>query len=723
MSLSFQASVILVLLFTTAAIALSVYIYRHTVPVVSRTQRSVLIALRSLAFALTLLLLFEPLLTLTSSDKEPPVVAVLVDHSLSMSHTDQTGRRDSVVQSLLASSSFASLASNSSLQLLKFSYAASLLSRDSLRMEGGSTNISSALQTAVKKTPASLRSIVLITDGNYNAGANPLYDAERSRIPIFTVGVGDTAEQNDLSVSKLITNSIGYIGVTIPVDAVIRSSGLPATTVAVSLWEEGKKIEEKNVSLVPSASGVSETPVQFSYTPASEGTKKLIVRVPLIENESTGKNNSRSALVKILKSKMNVVIIAGAPGPDVSAVMQSLNSDKNISPVLFTQLPNGELKTASATLSLNQSLSTADCAVLIELPTAQSTANTMQAVASSVRSRQIPILFIAGRQIDLQKLKEWEPLLPFTIANNRADEQTVLAHPMPQHTYHALVQTDAVRFPSFAWDKLPPIYASFQSFAAKPESQTLLGIKIQGVTLQNPLLAIRSAANTKSLAVLGYGIHRWKLLAGAGDETRGVFDGWFSALVRWLATRDQDSRLKVTPSKELYSQGEPVEFTGEVYNENFRPIENADLQLTIRTVEGEQTAATSLRSIGSGRYEGNTTGLREGEYVYRAVSLINGDTLATTSGRFSVGEQSMEFAETTLNKALLQQIASKSGGTYADASRFDSLVQRILSRPDMKPQERIRTSEFELWNLPAFLSVIVLLFGTEWFLRKRWGML
>lgn len=723
MSLSFQVSVILVLLFAAAAIALSLYIYRHTVPVVSRTQRSVLIVLRSLAFTFTLVMLFEPLLTLTSSNIERPIVAVLVDNSLSISHTDKTGRRDSVVQALLSSGSFASLESNASLHLLKFSYAVSPLSLDSLRMEGGSTNISSAIQSTVKEAPAALRSIVLITDGNYNAGANPLYDAERSRIPVFTVGVGDTAEQNDLSVSKLITNSIGYIDASIPVDAVIKSSGIPSTTVAVSLWEEGKKIEEKKVTLFSSESGVSETPVQFSYTPASEGTKKLVVRVPLLENESTGKNNSRSALVKILKSKMNVVVIAGTPGPDVSAVMQSLNSDKNISPALFTQLPNGELKTSSAVPSLNQSLATADCAVMIGFPTAQSTSNAMQAVASAVHTRRLPLLFIAGRMLDLQKLKEWNPLLSFTVANNRVDEQTVLAHLMPQHTHHALVQVDAVRFPSFAWDKLPPVYASFQSFAAKPESQTLLGIKIQGVTLQNPLLVIRSAANTKSLAFLGYGIHRWKLLAGASDETRGVFDGWFSALVRWLATRDQDSRLKAEPSKELYSQGEPVEFTGEVYNENFQPIENADLQLSVRTLGGEQVATATLQSVGSGRYEGRTAGMNEGEYIFRAASLINGDTLATTSGRFSVGEQSVEFAETKLNKPLLQQIASKSGASYVDASRFDSLVQQILSRPDMTPQEKIRTSEFELWNLPALLSVIILLFGAEWFLRKRWGMM
>jgi hypothetical protein len=41
----------------------------------------------------------------------------------------------------------------------------------------------------------------------------------------------------------------------------------------------------------------------------------------------------------------------------------------------------------------------------------------------------------------------------------------------------------------------------------------------------------------------------------------------------------------------------------------------------------------------------------------------------------------------------------------------------------MKSEEQSTTSEFELWNLPALLSVVVALFGVEWFIRKRSGML
>jgi hypothetical protein len=76
-----------------------------------------------------------------------------------------------------------------------------------------------------------------------------------------------------------------------------------------------------------------------------------------------------------------------------------------------------------------------------------------------------------------------------------------------------------------------------------------------------------------------------------------------------------------------------------------------------------------------------------------------------------------------MNKALLQQIAAASGGEYADGGEFDRLIHDLAARPFMKPEEQFTTSEFEVWNLPLLLSVIVALFGIEWFIRKQSGML
>ena len=79
--------------------------------------------------------------------------------------------------------------------------------------------------------------------------------------------------------------------------------------------------------------------------------------------------------------------------------------------------------------------------------------------------------------------------------------------------------------------------------------------------------------------------------------------------------------------------------------------------------------------------------------------------------------------DTIMNKSLMKQIASASGGEYADVDRFPMLAEKILSRKEMQIRSHTRTQEFELWNLPTFLTAIVLLLGVEWLLRKQNGML
>ncbi len=716
MNLSFQTPVYLVLLFVVVSFAVSYYLYQHTVPQVTRTKRLILTALRGTALTFVLLAICEPIVQIISSKIQKPVIAVLADNSLSMSQTDALGNKEQILSSLVKSDALKEFSASADVKLFSFSHSVSPLERESLKVNGGTTNISSALQTSLKNID-NLQGIILLSDGNYTEGSNPLYDAEKSRIPIFTVGIGDTNEQKDISVSKLIANSIGYVDAAIPVDATIKVSGIPAQSVSVSLLEDGKKISEQKIS-VSSQNGTTEIPVQFSYTPTSDGVKKLSAVVSSVSAELTAKNNSRSALVKVLKNKLNIVVVAGALSADVSAVMQTLNQDKNINAPLFYQIPNGEFKSEKENISLQLSLAAADCIVLIGFPTAQTSSNSMNSLSQSIRMRSLPLLFIASRILDLQKVRTMESMFPFTVSSARIDEQSILPNVFPKTKLHQLLQNE-----SSSWEKLPPVFYSLQTFLSKPESQNLVGVKIQNVPLNDPLFVTRNIANTKSAAILGYGIYRWKLLASSTSETKNFFDTWFSSLVRWLATREEDKFIHVDPSKEFYSQGEQIEFSAQVYGQSYQPVDNADVHLSIRSKQNSQRYETIFSSLGSGRYEGSIENLPEGEFNYTAVALNNGDTLGTSGGRISVGEQSVEFAETKMNKTLMKQMANLSGGEYCDANSFGSLLQNILHRSGMKPQELKQSKEFELWNLPSFLTIIVILFGIEWLMRKQSGML
>ncbi|MGA7160025.1 MAG: vWA domain-containing protein [Bacteroidota bacterium] len=720
MSLSFQIPWHVFLIAAASGVAASFYTYRNTVPPVPPFKRYLLSTLRGLALTLMIFVLCEPLFTLTRRSTLQPAVAVLVDNSLSMSITDGAGNREQLLRSMISGQTLNRLSSAAHVELYTFSPSLHGIDKDSLRVDGMTTDIASALRSLKNKSLPQLKAILLLSDGNYNAGENPLDEAGKIAIPIFCAGIGDSLEQKDIVVEKLLTNSITYIQSTVPIDATIKVSGFENRKLPVNLLEDGKQIDQRFVTLPPSASSsTAEYSIHFTFTPTATGVKKYTVSVPAERGEVTKKNNAKSVYVKILKNKMRVAVIAGAPSADVSAIMQSLHADPNIESSLAVQQPSGQF--ANQPLSQFAGLASAECIVLIGFPTETTSPFATQLISKAVTARRLPLLFIISRTLDIHRFGELASILPFTTSTDRIDEQLVFPNIPAQQQYDVLVQS--TENSSFDWNKLPPIFSSLATFKAKPEALVLVTTKVQGVAIDNPLIVARSIMQMKSIAVLGYGIWRWKLLAGASPETENFFDPWISNAVRWLVTRDDNKQLRIEPSKEIFSQGEAVDFLGEAYNANYEPLDDADIHVEATALSSQQHFETILRPIENGQYEGQIEALPEGEYSFTATAKADGTDLGKSGGRFSVGEQSIEFSDTKLNKALLEQLAAVSGGEYADGTQFDKLIHDLVSRPSMKPGEETTASEFELWNLPSLLSVIVALLGFEWFLRKRSGML
>ncbi len=99
--LSFSLRLIFFFLAAAGSIAFSFFVYRITVPSISSSLRYGLVALRSSALFLLFLFFGEPVLSLIVRSVYPPVVAVLVDNSGSMTIKDRSGRRQETLHSIL----------------------------------------------------------------------------------------------------------------------------------------------------------------------------------------------------------------------------------------------------------------------------------------------------------------------------------------------------------------------------------------------------------------------------------------------------------------------------------------------------------------------------------------------------------------------------------------------------------------------------------------------
>ncbi|MBF8295004.1 MAG: hypothetical protein HW389_1549 [Bacteroidetes bacterium] len=706
--------VALLLLAAGGAGALAVLAYRFTIPPVSRTLRVTFMLLRGLGLFLLFLLLGEPLLSLVYHRFEKPVLAVLIDQSRSMTIQDKTGDRRAIMLKALDSPELQTVEANSDVLFGVFDTKLHLLqsfAKDSISFRGEGTDIGGALKQLKDLTSGrNIQGVLLISDGNATTGPSPLFEAEEAGLPVFAVGIGDTNEPHDVLVQKVLANTITYVGNKVPVNATLKSSGLNNERVEVTLLEGGKMLDRKTVLLEP---GMRQYDVPLSFIPDLDGTKKITVEVSQLPGEVSYQNNRSSFYVKVLKSKMPVVMIAGGPSADVAAVRRALRDDPNIEVRSFIDRGNGQFYEGLLT---DQELRTAECIVLVGYPGTGSSAATVQAIANAVGSRK-GLLFVLSRTTDFRKLQALQAHLPFTVPALAGEETQVFFAVSDLQRNNPILRVSSSLE---VWGKLPPSFTLGESFHAKPEGITLASARIQSSTTGDPLLLSRDVNRSKSLAILCYGLWRWKSYSEGIPGAERILETFFSNSVRWLVTREDEKPVQVRPTKEIFGGSEAVEFTGQVYDENYRPME-AEISLSVS--QKGQTSQLTLTSLGNGRFEGAFDPLPEGDYTYVAKALAGGRQISEEHGSFSVGGLNVEFQETRANRLLLQQLATRTGGRYYDHHDLRGFPEDIAALPNFRPRDIRIAQQFELWNKTWMLGALVALFALEWFLRKKNGML
>ncbi len=707
-----------VVLIAAAAMAavLALIAYRTTVPPVSRTRRSVLASLRGLGLFLLFLLIGEPLATLIHRSDEPPAVLFLLDNSQSMAIRDRSGDRRQELRRVLESDAVRTLASAGAV-VVRFDRTVrpmTTVSPDSLTLQGSLTDIAGAIRAVHPLVETrNIRAVVLVSDGVVTEGATPVYDAEASGLPFFTVGIGDSLEQKDLIVRSVLTNEITYAGNRVPVQVTLHSAGYAGDRVEVRLRAGDATVDHATVTL---DAGSRDYRVPLSFVAQGEGKQKLSVEVSDLPGELTTANNRAVTFIRILKSRMNVALLTGPPSEDVAFIRRSLTADPNVALQVVTLARGGVFPGETLTPAM---LDTMDCLVLAGLPIAETPAATI-ALVRQAAERGLPLLFLASRTIDPQKMQLLAPVLPVTLEQPLTNELPVFVS-VPDRQRESAIMRVADDGGSDVWETLPPVFRWQAGYRAKVESDVLAFVRFQRTTLRDPLIVSRSVNRQKSLAVTAYGLWRWDMLADTPPSATPVLDAFIANSVRWLTTREEDRRVRVQPVREQVTSADPVEFTGQVYDESYRPVDDAQVTVTLRA--GGRTIPVALTSAGDGRYAGSSDPLPEGDYTFTATASVGSRTVGEDRGAFSVGGVNAEFLETRMDRGLLEQLAAHTGGRYYDPGSLGNLPRDIRALPSFTARERARTSELALWSSPWMLLIVVLLFASEWLLRKLWGMI
>ncbi len=704
LSFSFNSIFFFVALILLAAY--SIYVYRFTLPPVSKIKRFILTLIRSLALILLLFIFFEPVLTLTKKNILTPLNLFFFDNSKSITINDGTNRIGKI-KSLIEQTNSASL--NGDKRIYSFGYDVKQVSTDSLATFDFSETATdfAKIFSNVNQTENNIASITIISDGVITEGSTPIYSAEKLGIPVFTVGIGDSTQKNDVEIKNVINNEFIYAETPTTILATILNKGFAGKSSQISLYEDTQLIEQKSLTL--DASGVNS--ITFDYTPKHSGEKKLTLRIANQNGESTFLNNQKVFYINVLSNKINVLLLAGNPSADLTFIKNSLSADENLKVNTLTQISAGNFLEQNP----QQKLDSADIIYLIEFPTNLTSEDFLTRLKNKLEIRNTPFFLLLSGDVDLNKLNRISSLLPFSVQTINKNYLQVQPDIQLSEISNPILKNNLIN----DWNNLPPISQPLISLTIKPESKILSKVRINNQPRNNPLIVTRSFGSKRSLAVIGKDIWKWKLQTASKNLT--LFDNFIVSSTRWLNAPDDQKKVRIKTSKKIYSTGETVQFSAQVYDESFNPVNDAEVKIHINNKDQKQSLL--LSSVGGGLYEGNFTPEINGDYFFNGSASLNGKYLGDDKGSFNIGDVDIEMIETRMNYEFLNLLSNQTNGKYFSSEKYKDLLNLLDNRNKSSSKEKFITSEIRLWSDEWLLIIVILLFAAEWFIRKRAGML
>ena len=265
--------------------------------------------------------------------------------------------------------------------------------------------------------------------------------------------------------------------------------------------------------------------------------------------------------------------------------------------------------------------------------------------------------------------------------------------------------------------------------AAMPGFQTLsrVGrIKPGAVTLAEvgdaagnalPALVAQSFGKGHVAALLIGDLWRWGMRRDNAEES-DLERSWRQT-ARWLVS-DVPSRVEVAVRPKPDSATPAVELAVRVWDEEYRPLDNARVTLKI-TLPGGEALTLDAEPDGreAGSYAATYVPRQPGAHrVLATATAADGSTVGQREAGWAAQPAADEFARLMPDRDYLKAIASKTGGEMVDGDRLDAFVAGLSARgaPITEPW----TSP--LWHDPLYFLVSIVCLVAEWGLRRVNGL-
>ena len=262
----------------------------------------------------------------------------------------------------------------------------------------------------------------------------------------------------------------------------------------------------------------------------------------------------------------------------------------------------------------------------------------------------------------------------------------------------------------------PPLTVPFGGVGVS-SGDVLFTQRVGPVVKDDPVLIFTGVNGRKSGVLAGEGIWKWKFSEYSRKKETKAFDELIQKTTQYLTVKKNNDPLRVQLPKR-FSVNEEVIINAEFYNSSLESITKPDINLELTDAEGKTVDYTFAKQNQS--YKLLLGKLKEGTYSWTARTKYDGKQYAK-SGRFVVVNSTLENLESHANHTLLRQLSEKSNGAFYHPDELSTLLEDISKRKDIVNVNYAESSFKELIDVKWLFFLLILLLGTEWFLRRRAG--
>jgi hypothetical protein len=703
-------------------LAAGMFAYWRTTPALERPVRALLAALRVAALLCLVAFLLDPRAIRRGEREEAARVVVMVDRSASMTLPaagwEGGETRFDVARRSARRLSEALARRGARVEMIGYDTRAGA-SGDSLRADGQGSDLPGALDDVARRVEGEhVTAVVALGDGMETERA--LVRPGLPGLRVFTVGVGDTTAPDDVRIEDAEYSPV----VRVPSRAVIRA-GIAATgaggkRVHVRLSEGTRTLFEADTSFAAGhASATLRIPVRFE----EPGRRELVLAVTTTGRDAEPGNNRRDIVIEGEKARSRILIIDLTPGWDLTFLTALAAKDPSLECELFVTprreaAPVGRVRRPS---DFAGTLADADAVVLASVSDAVLTPAVTDAIRRFVE-RGGGLLILPGPSSLYETSDAWARLrdilpvtgappfgftLQYTLVGPGA---RAAAHPVTAPLVPLLAQTE--------WQERSPLLGFYNGVTTAPSAEMLIGVRGRNV----PALAYGTAGKGRVAAVAAGPLWRWRFLGG----NSGVYDELMARLFDVLTRGEESGRFVLMARKNVFDAGESPEFYAEVFNEKLQPVTGVPVTLEVSRADSAAGAGTPLERVAmqptggdDARLSASLDPLPAGRYMVRGSAELPDRVIQSKPFDLRVSRTSVEFRNTTQDRAALERIARRTGGEYFAPSGIDELARRIDTSPRRVP---VVSESVLRAGAPWFVAVLLLL-SAEWLLRKRVGMI